>query len=230
MKRFFTIVCALVVLVPATVSGQPLHYTNPVIHADYSDPDVCEAGGVFYMTASSFNCFPGLPILRSTDLVHWELVNYALTDYPGPDWKAPEDDFHTRVQHGNAVWAPAIRYHGGWFYIFVGDPDRGVFMVRTQDPEGRWEAPVWVVRQKGFIDPCPLWDEDGRAWLSHGIAGSRAGLKSVLYLAPMDPDGNCLLGPSMAIFDGHLTQPTIEGTKLYKHDGRYYPLGSRLDM
>ena len=233
MKRFFTLVCALVVLVTATVSGQPLRYTNPVIHADYSDPDVCEAGGVYYMTASSFNCFPGLPILRSTDLVHWELVNYALTDYPGPDWKtpekkrkaaaqAPEDDFRTRVQHGNAVWAPAIRYHGGWFYIFVGDPDRGVFMVRTQDPEGRWEAPVWVVRQKGFIDPCPLWDEDGQAWLSHGIAGSRAGLKSVLYLAPMDPDGTRLLGPSKAIFDGHRTQPTIEGTKLYKQDGRYY--------
>ena len=231
----------------------PLRYTNPVIHADYSDPDVCEAGGVYYMTASSFNCFPGLPILKSTDLVHWELVNYALTSYPGRNWKdadpgkdrvkgnkqkdgkvqkgrkernipaaVPEDDFHTRVQHGNAVWAPAIRYHDGWFYIFVGDPDRGIFRVRTRDPEGPWEEPVWVVRQKGFIDPCPFWDEDGRAWLSHGIAGSRAGLKSVLYLAPMDPDGSRLLGPSKAIFDGHRTQPTIEGTKLYKHDEQYY--------
>ena len=219
----------------------PLRYTNPVIHADYSDPDVCEAGGVYYMTASSFNCFPGLPILRSTDLVHWNLVNYALTSYPGRNWKegdagndrvkgkkknataaAPEDDFHARVQHGNGVWAPAIRFHEGWFYIFVGDPDRGIFMVRTQDPEGTWEEPVWVVRQKGFIDPCPFWDEDGRAWLSHGIAGSRAGLKSVLYLAPMDPSGTRLLGPSKAIFDGHRTQPTIEGTKLYKHNGKYY--------
>ena len=226
----------------AKQQGQaPLRYTNPVIHADYSDPDVCEAGGVYYMTASSFNCFPGLPILKSTDLVHWELVNYALTSYPGRNWKegdagngrakgkkknapaqAPEDDFHTQVQHGNGVWAPAIRYHDGWFYIFVGDPDRGVFRVRTQDPEGRWEDPVWVVRQKGFIDPCPFWDEDGRAWLSHGIAGSRAGLKSVLYLAPMDPSGNRLLGPSKAIFDGHRTQPTIEGTKLYKLNGKYY--------
>ena len=213
----------------------PFRYTNPVIHADYSDPDICEAGGVYYMTASSFNCFPGLPILKSTDLVHWDLVNYALTDYPGENWKEPEkgkkkkgattlleDDFHTRVQHGNGVWAPAIRFHDGWFYIFVGDPDRGIFMVRTQDPEGPWEEPVWVVRQKGFIDPCPFWDEDGRAWLSHGIAGSRAGLKSVLYLAPMDPSGTRLLGPSKAIFDGHRTQPTIEGTKLYKHDGKYY--------
>ncbi|MBR1569706.1 MAG: family 43 glycosylhydrolase [Bacteroidales bacterium] len=197
-------------------------FTNPVLHQDFSDPDVCRVGEDYYMTASSFNCFPGLPILHSRDLVHWEQIGAALTDYPGPGWNAPEDDFHGTVQHGNGVWAPAIRYHEGWFYIFCGDPDRGVFMVRTQDPAGTWEAPVWVVKAKGFIDPCPLWDEDGRAWLSHALAGSRAGLKSVLLAAPMAPDGTSLTGPSRIVYDGHRTQPTIEGTKLYKKDGKYY--------
>lgn len=212
MKRFLL----LLLLVPLLVRGQ--QYTNPVLHMDYSDPDVCRVGDDFYMTASSFNCFPGLPVLHSRDLVHWELIGAALADYPEEGSGA----FRTAVRHAEGVWAPAIRYHDGWFYIFCGDPDRGIFMVRTQDPGGRWEPPVWVVRQKGFIDPCPFWDEDGTAWLSHGLAGSRAGLKSVLFLAPMAPDGTRLLGPSRIIYDGHLTQPTIEGTKLYKRDGRYY--------
>ena len=173
------------------------------------------------MTSSSFNCFPGLQILHSTDLVNWEIIGAALTDYPGPGWPE-ESQWHTVPQHGNGVWAPAIRYHNGEFYIYCGDPDRGIFMVKTADPRGRWEAPVWVVKAKGFIDPCPLWDEDGKAYLSHGCAGSRAGLKSVLFVAPMSPDGTRLIGPSRIVYDGHETQPTIEGTKFYKYDGNYY--------
>ena len=195
------------------------HYTNPVLHADYSDPDVCRVGEDYYMTSSSFNCFPGLPILHSRDLVHWEQIGAALTDYP---CDGSADDFRTTVRHGKAVWAPAIRYHDGWFYIYVGDPDRGIFMVRSQNPAGRWENPVWVVRQKGFIDPCPLWAADGSAWLSHGLAGSRAGLKSVLFVAPMAADGCSLTGPSRIVYDGHQTQPTIEGTKFYQREGWYY--------
>ena len=219
MKRCLTTIAAFALSLG--LSAQ-FRYQNPVLHADYSDPDVCRAGEDYWMTASSFNCFPGLPILHSRDLVNWELVGAALTDYPGVGWDGPENDFRTTVQHGKAVWAPAIRYHDGWFYIYVGDPDRGVFMVRTQDPEGPWEPPVWVVREKGFIDPCPFWDEDGKAYLSHGSAGSRAGLKSILFVAPMAPDGTRLLGPSRIVYDGHLTQPTIEGTKFYKRDGKYY--------
>ena len=217
------------------------HYINPVINADYSDPDVCRVGNDFYMTSSSFGCFPGLQILHSTDLVNWEIIGAALTDYPGPGWSderqwetlgqrldTPDtpppgpQEWRTVPQHGNGVWAPAIRYHNGEFYIYCGDPDRGIFMVKTSDPRGRWEDPVWVVKAKGFIDPCPLWDEDGKAYLSHGCAGSRAGLKSVLFVAPMSPDGTRLLGPSRIVYDGHETQPTIEGTKFYKYNGDYY--------
>ena len=219
MKRAVAILSSLCLCIG--LSAQ-FRYSNPVIHADYSDPDVCRVGEDYWMTASSFNCFPGLPILHSTDLMNWELVGAALTDYPGEGWDGPEDDFRTKVQHGNGVWAPAIRYHEGWFYIYVGDPDRGIFMVKTEDPRGPWEPPVWVVREKGFIDPCPLWDEDGKAYLSHGCAGSRAGVKSILFVAPMSPDGARLIGPSRIVFDGHLSQPTIEGTKFYKRNGKYY--------
>lgn len=217
------------------------HYVNPVLNADYSDPDVCRVGDDFYMTSSSFACFPGLQILHSTDLVNWEIIGAALTDYPGPGWSderqwetlgqrldTPSDpppgpqEWRTIPQHGNGVWAPAIRYHDGEFYIYCGDPDRGIFMVKTSDPRGRWDDPVWVVKAKGYIDPCPLWDEDGKAYLSHGCAGSRAGHKSVLFVAPMSPDGTRLLGHSRIVYDGHETQPTIEGTKFYKHNGDYY--------
>lgn len=217
------------------------HYVNPILNADYSDPDVCRVGDDFYMTSSSFGCFPGLQILHSTDLVNWEIIGAALTDYPGPDWSderhwetigqrldTPDTpppghlEWRTIPQHGNGVWAPAIRYHNGEFYIYCGDPDRGIFMVKTSDPRGRWEDPVWVVKAKGFIDPCPLWDEDGKAYLSHGCAGSRAGHKSVLFVAPMSPDGTRLMGQSRIVYDGHETQPTIEGTKFYKYKGNYY--------
>jgi len=210
-KHLLPILLALLLSVQAAPAQW--RYSNPVLHTDYSDPDVCRAGEDYYMTASSFNFFPGLPILHSRDLVHWDLVGAALTDYPFPD---------DAVQHGNGVWAPAIRYHDGRFYIFCGDPDRGIFMVSTDDPRGRWDDPVWVVRAKGFIDPCPFWDEDGNAYLSHASAGSRAGMKSVVYLAPMAPDGTRLTGPSRIVYDGHRTQPTIEGTKMYKRDGKYY--------
>ena len=200
------------------------YYKNPIIDADYSDPDVCRVGNDYYMTASSFACFPGLQILHSTDLVNWEIIGHALTDdYPVlPEYKDTELDWHKKIQHGNYVWAPAIRYHDGWFYIYCGDPDQGLFMTRTQDPAGIWEPIVWVKKGKGLIDCCPLWDEDGRAYLSHGCAGSRAGVKSVLFVAPMSPDGTRVIGPSRIVYDGHEDQPTIEGTKFYKRNGYYY--------
>ena len=207
------IVLTAVLLLCAAQLQAGWRYTNPIIHMDFSDPDVCRVGDDFYMTASSFNFLPGLPVLHSRDLVNWKIIGTALPRYGGRS----ED-----IGHGKQVWAPSIRWHEGWFYIFVGDPDRGIFMVRSKDPAGTWEKPVWLTTEKGFIDPCPLWDDDGRAYLSHALAGSRAGLKSVILVAPMAPDGTSLLGPSRIVYDGHATQPTIEGTKFYKREGRYY--------
>ncbi|MFD2033729.1 glycoside hydrolase 43 family protein [Belliella marina] len=190
-------------------------YLNPILHADYSDPDVVRVGGDFYMTASSFNAVPGLPILHSKDLANWKLIGHALQSLP------PEDHF-SKPQHGNGVWAPAIRYHEGEYYIYWGDPDFGIFVVKTKDPSGPWEAPILVEAGKGLIDPCPLWDEDGKAYLSHAYAGSRAGIKSILVVKPMNWEGTKTLGSGKLVFDGHESHPTVEGTKFYKRNGFYY--------
>ncbi len=190
-------------------------YKNPILHADYSDPDICQAGEDFYMTASSFNTVPGLPILHSKDLVNWQLIGYALDRQP------PFDHF-ARPQHGNGVWAPAMRHHQGKFYIYWGDPDFGIYMVKAEDPAGPWEAPVLVQEGKGLIDPCPLWDEDGKAYLVHAYAGSRAGIKSILVVKKMSPDGTKLLDEGTLVFDGHKDHPTVEGPKFYKRNGYYY--------
>lgn len=196
-------------------ADQGRSFQNPVIYADYSDPDVCVGKDGYYMTASSFNCVPGLPILYSTDLVNWTIVGHALQKL------VPEEHFNL-PQHGNGVWAPAIRYHNDEYYIYWGDPDFGIYMVKTDDPRGRWQDPVLVKAGRGLIDACPLWDEDGRAWLSFAFAGSRRGLKSVLLMTEMTPDGTRALGQARIIYDGHRDNPTIEGTKLYKYQNHYY--------
>ncbi|NLJ89429.1 MAG: glycosyl hydrolase 43 family protein [Clostridiales bacterium] len=191
-------------------------YKNPILFADYSDPDVIRVEDTYYMTASSFNYTPGLPILVSKDLVNWKLVNYALDNINYPSYSNPA--------HGKGVWAPAIRYHKGEFYIYYGMPDEGIFMVKTDDPYGKWSEPVLVLKGKGYIDPCPFWDEDGKAYVIHGYAKSRIGFKSILGIFPMSPDGTKAIGEDKFIFDGTKTQVTIEGPKVYKRNGWYYIL------
>lgn len=190
-------------------------YKNPVLNADYSDPDVCRVGEDFYMTASSFNCIPGLPILHSKDLVNWTLIGHAIE-------KLEPAEIFSSVQHGNGVWAPSIRFHNGEFYIYYGDPDYGIFMVKTKDPADKWSEPLLVKPGKGIIDSCPLWDDDGRVYLVHAYAGSRAGIKSILAVAEMNPEGTKAITPSRTVYDGHKLDPTIEGPKFYKRNGEYY--------
>ena len=190
-------------------------YTNPVLYADYSDPDVVAVGDDFYLTASSFNCVPGLPILHSNDLVNWQIVGYALQE------QEPKTIFDL-PQHGKGVWAPAIRHHNGELYIYWGDPDQGIFMVKTKDPRGKWDRPVCVLAGKGMIDPCPLWDEDGKCYLVNGWAGSRAGFNSVLTIRELSADGTKAIGKPRIVFDGGQENHTTEGPKLYKRDGYYW--------
>jgi len=201
-------------------------YTNPVINADYSDPDVCvgPSGEDYYMTASSFQCVPGLPILHSRDLVNWEIINYALRDrlYEGDSCLIRH--FNT-PQHGNGVWAPSIRYHQGEYYIYWGDPDFGVYMVKAKDPAGQWSQPLCVIRGQGYIDTCPLWDEDGRCYLVNAWANSRAKFASVLTVRELSADGTRAIGQPVIVFDGNGTENrTCEGPKFYKRDGWYWIL------
>ena len=217
--------CFAVAFVCAAGSAQPSKvwvadngdgtYRNPIIHADYSDPDVVRVGEDFYMTASSFNAVPGLPILHSKDLVNWRIVNHVFREQePKEVFKLP--------QHGGGVWAPSIRFHNGEFYIFYADPDFGIYMTKTRDPRGEWSKPLLIREAKGWIDPCPLWDTDGKAYLVHAFAGSRSGIKSVLVVNRMSPDGTRLLDDGVMVFDGHEEHPTVEGPKFHKFGGYYY--------
>ena len=191
-------------------------YQNPVLYADYSDPDACRVGNDFYMTSSSFNCLPGLQILHSNDLVNWRIIGAAIP-YRLTPVSTPE-----RPEHGNRVWAPAIRHHNGEFYIFWGDPDQGVFLTKARDPQGPWTEPVLVKAGQGIIDPCPLWDDDGQVYLVHAYAGSRAQLKSVIAICQLNEEATQAVTPSRIVFDGHEAHPTCEGPKFYKKGGYYY--------
>ncbi len=194
-------------------------FQNPILFADYSDPDVIRVDDTYYMTASSFNYTPGLPILVSKDLVNWELKNYALKNIKEKRYDIP--------RHSQGVWAPAIRFHEGMFYIYYGMPDEGYYVVRTRDPLGEWDEPVCILEGKGLIDPCPFWDEDGKAYIVHGYAKSRIGFKSILGIFEMSADGLKAITEDHFIFNGNdPSHPavTIEGPKVYKRDGYYYIL------
>jgi beta-xylosidase len=189
-------------------------FKNPIIHADYSDPDVIRVGDDFFMIASSFSHFPGLPVLHSKDLVNWTIVNHITHrfDYPG----------YERPQHGKAIWAPSLRYHDGKYWMYCGFPDEGIYMSTTTDPFGEWEPLHLVKEVKGWIDTCPLWDDDGQAYLVHAFANSRCGIKHKLKVCRMAPDGRSLLDDGVIVFDGTESHPTMEGPKFYKRNGYYY--------
>ncbi|SER93919.1 glycoside hydrolase family 43 protein [Pedobacter rhizosphaerae] len=190
-------------------------YKNPVINADYSDPDAIRVGEDFYLIASSFDAVPGLPILHSKDLVNWKIIGHALKRQP------PFEHFE-KTQHGNGVWAPSIRFRNGEFYIYYPDPDFGIYLTKAKTITGEWSKPELVIAGKGLIDPCPFWDEDNKAYLAYAYAGSRAGIKSVLAVMPLTNDGSKATETGRIVYDGHELDPTIEGPKFYKRNGYYY--------
>lgn len=193
-------------------------YRNPIIHADYSDPDVIRVGKQYYMIASSFNSAPGLPLLQSSDMIHWNLVGHALPNL------VPNETFST-PQHGKGVWAPSLRFHDDKFWIFYPDPDFGIYVMTAMNFAGPWTSPHLLVAGKGLIDPTPLWDDDGKAWLLHAWAKSRAGFNNQLTLRAMAADASKLLDDKgTLVVDGNLLAgyKTLEGPKLYKRNGWYY--------
>lgn len=190
-------------------------YKNPVINADYSDPDAIRVGDDYYMISSSFNHAPGLPILHSKDLVNWTLIGHALKT------QLPVEHF-SKVQHGAGVWAPSIRYHNNEFYIYYPDPDFGIYLIKAKNILGPWTEPVMVEAGKGLIDPCPLWDDNGKVYLVHAYAGSRAGIKSIIVVKELNKEGTKITSDAVMVYDGHELDPTIEGPKLYKRNGYYY--------
>ena len=193
-------------------------YTNPIIYADYSDPDLVKVEDDFYMVASSFNCIPGIPVLHSRDLVNWTLIGHIFNNQP-------PDSIYDNPGHGVGVWAPSIRYRSGEFYVYYADPDYGIYLAKASNPAGPWTHKL-IQAAYGWIDPCPFWDDNDSAYLVHAYAKSRTGFNSILTLRRMSPDGEIIsLTDTLMLFDG--TDPahplkTIEGPKMYKRNGYYY--------
>ncbi|MHB8815703.1 MAG: glycoside hydrolase family 43 protein [Steroidobacteraceae bacterium] len=205
-------------------------YHNPILFADYSDPDVVRVGVEYYLVASSFHFSPGIPVLESRDLVHWTIVGHALArldfapayDLPGPvdftDATAhPKPNYALGYRYASGVWAPAIRAHNRRLYVYFPTPTEGIFMTSAARAAGPWTAPVKVIAQPGLEDPCPFWDDDGRAYLIHSREGA-----GPLILHRMSPDGRTVLDAGRIIVDDPVHLPTLEGPKLYKRDGYYY--------
>jgi beta-xylosidase len=208
-------------------------YTNPVLYADYSDPDVIRVGGDYYMVASSFHFSPGIPVLKSPDLVHWQIIGHVLprlTFAPEYDMVPPFTltDAITRptgpgLRYAGGVWAPAIRYRKGRFYVYWPTPDEGVFMATAKNPAGPWSAPVAVIAEPKLEDPCPFWDDDGSAWLIHSRVGA-----GPLILHRMSADGTRVLDDGIVVAEDRQKLPVLEGPKMLKRNGWYYifaPIG-----
>ncbi len=187
-------------------------YKNPVLLADYSDPDVIRVGSDFYMVASSFNHVPGVPVLHSKNLVEWELINYVLPKIPFPRFD--------KVCHGDGAWAPSIRYHGGKFYCLIPFPDEGIFVAETEDIYGKWSLLRPLITGKGYEDPCPIW-ANGKCYVVFAFAKSRAGFNSKLAVFETDENLKTPADKYAFVYDGHDHNPKIEGPKFYRR-GKYF--------
>lgn len=188
-------------------------YRNPILFADYSDPDVIRDGEHYYLVASTFEFFPGIPILESQDLVHWTILGHVLPQLN----LGPKYDLVGGNRYGRGVWAPAIRKHNGLFYVYFPTPDEGIFVSTAAKITGPWTEPVAVISGPGYEDPCPFWDDDGQAYLIHSRTGA-----GPLILHRMSADGLHMLDDGKEIVRDPQQLPTLEGPKLYKRNGFYY--------
>lgn len=193
-------------------------YANPILDSDFPDPDVTRFGDSFVMVASSFNRTPGLPILVSDDLVNWRYASHALAAVP------PAEGHFDLPRRGGGVWAPSIRTSSGRLVVVYPDPDHGIFVTTAPCPQGPWTPPHLLIAGQGLIDPCPLWDADGRAYLVFGWARSRAGFKNRLSVVEVDPALTAPVGPIATVIDGDAIEGmvTLEGPKFYARDGWYW--------
>ena len=180
-------------------------YVNPILCADYSDPDVIRVGDKYYMVASDFH-FIGMQILESDDMVNWHILTQVYNRFDLPGWD-------TNERYAGGSWAPAIRYHDGKFWIYFCTPHEGLFMTQAERPEGPW-SPLHMVKEVWhWEDPCPFWDDDGQAYLGRSQHGA-----GPIIVHKMSADGRTLLDEGVTVYTG----PVAEGTKFLKRNGYYY--------
>ena len=180
-------------------------YVNPVLNADFSDPDVIRVGEKYYMVASDFH-FMGMQVLESDDMVNWRYVSQIYHRLDEPGWNENQ-------HYAGGSWAPAIRYHNGRFFVFFCTPEEGLYMSTAKDAHGPWAPLHLVKRVVKWEDPCPFWDEDGQAYLGRSQHGA-----GPIIVHRMSPDGKRLLDEGVTVYTG----PVAEGTKFLKRHGWYY--------
>lgn len=180
-------------------------YINPVINADFSDPDVIRVGDKYYMVASDFH-YMGMQMLESEDMVNWRYVSQLYSRIDEPGW-------NENKHYSGGSWAPSLRHHNGLFYVYFCTPDEGLYMTTAEDPCGPWAPLHLVKRVEKWEDPCPLWDDDGQAYL----ARSRYGAGPII-VHKMSADGKQLLDEGLTVYTG----PVAEGPKWHKRNGYYY--------
>jgi beta-xylosidase len=188
-------------------------YRNPILFADYSDPDVIRDGLNYYLVASTFHFVPGIPILQSSDLVHWTIIGHVVH-------RLDMDPRYSMIggnRYGKGVWAPSIRKHDGRFYVYFPTPSEGIFVSTAEKMTGPWSEPEVVIAGAGLEDPCPFWDDDGTAYLIHSRTGA-----GPLILHRMSADGRHVLDEGKIIVQDPEHLPVLEGPKLYKRNGYYY--------
>ena len=157
------------------------------------------------MVASDFH-FMGMQVLESDDMVNWHYISQVYRRFDEPGW---DNNQH----YAGGSWAPSIRFHNGQYYIFFCTPEEGLYMTTAKDPRGPW-APLHLVRRvEKWEDPCPIWDEDGQAYLGRSRHGA-----GPIILHRMSPDGKTLLDEGVTVYEG----PIAEGTKWLKRNGWYY--------
>ena len=219
-KKFMLICLALLTLMAMSMqaddvysNAQPLDwgdqgngtYKNPVLNADYSDPDVIRVGNKYYMVASDFH-FVGMQVLESTDLVNWQIISQVYDRFDLPGWDANQ-------HYAGGSWAPSIRWHDGRFYVYFCTPEEGLFMSSAADARGPWTPLHCLKAVPKWEDPCPLWDDDGQAYLGRSQHGA-----GPIIVHKMSADGKTLLDEGVTVYTG----PVAEGTKWLKRNGYYY--------
>jgi beta-xylosidase len=180
-------------------------FINPVLNADYSDPDVIRVDSRYYMVCSEFH-FMGMPVLESGDMINWKIISqvYDHIGFPGYD---------TNEKSGRGSWAPAIRWHDNKFWVYFCTPDEGLFMSSAPSAAGPWEPLTLVKEIAGWEDPCPFWDDNGTGYLGHSKVGA-----GPIIIHKLSPDGKSLLDDGLTVYTG----PVAEGTKIHKLNGYYY--------
>jgi beta-xylosidase len=180
-------------------------YTNPIIYADFPDPDVIRVDTVYYMVTTTMFIFPGVPILKSYDLVNWEYCSNAVQrmDYS----KCYNLDGCNRYSHGQ--WATSLKFHDGKYYLMFITLDEGGFVCTATNPEGPWELRKLP---RGFYDPGLFFDDDGKIYVAHGY--------STIYITELDSNF-VAVDDDVLVFTGDI-RPGLEGSHVYKINGYYY--------